>query len=66
MEVLVHSRLATSKERSFLAARRANGILGCIGNNTASKLKKVILPLYSFLMRVHLHYCVQFSAPQCK
>ena len=61
--VLVDGKLDMSQEWA-IAAQKAKLILGCIKRSVASRLKEVILPLYSTLLRPHLECCIQRWSPQ--
>ena len=56
--VLVDNHLNVS-EQCAAVAEKANRLLGCITKGITNR-DKVIMPLYSVLVRPHLEYCSQF------
>ncbi|GAB0178460.1 hypothetical protein GRJ2_000311300 [Grus japonensis] len=63
--VLVDEKLNMSW-KCTLAAQKANCILVYIKRTVTSRLREVMLLLYSALMRLYLVYCVQLRGPQHK
>lgn len=54
---LVDTELNMSQQCAF-AIKKDNRVLGCLRQNISSRLRKVILPLNSALVRPHLEYCL--------
>jgi len=61
--VLVDAKLNMCQQCG-LAAKKADGNLGCLRQSITSRLREGILPLCSALVRPHLEYSVQLWAPQ--
>ena len=65
LDVLVDGKLDMSQQCA-LTVQKANCIPGCIERSVARRLREVILPLCSVLVRPHLKYCIQMWSPQCR
>ena len=57
--VVISSDLKPSKQCSEVV-KTANKLIGFIGRSFEFKTEKIILNLYSALVRPHLEYCVQY------
>lgn len=65
LKILLDEKLNTSLQYVF-ATQKVNHTLGCIKRSVPSRLREVILLLYSTLTRSHLEYCVQLWEAQHK
>ena len=61
--VQVNEKLDMS-QHCALAGKKTNGILGFSRRLVASRVRKMIVLLYSFLVRPQIEYCLQVWEPQ--
>jgi len=61
--VLMDEKLDMNKQRA-LAGQKAIHVLSSMKRSIASRLREMILPLYSALVRAHMESCVQLRSPQ--
>jgi len=60
--VLVDEKV-NMNEQCALAAKNVNCVLGCTKKSVASRLRELIVPLYTTSNRPYLEHCVQPWAP---
>jgi len=58
---MVDGKLDMSQQYAFAKAKHT---LGCFKRCVTSRLREVILPLYSVLVRLHLECCIRMWSPQ--
>ena len=59
---MVDEKLNMSQQ-CVLAAWKANGILGCIKREVASRVREVMVSLCTALVRPHMEYSIQACGP---
>ena len=62
LRVLVDVKLEMSQQCPF-TMQKANHILDCIKRRVVIRLREVILPFYSVLVKPHLEFCIQTWSP---
>ena len=58
--------MVATSQQCTLVIKKVSGILECVKSSVVNRVSKVVLPLYSALVKPHLEYCVWFWAPQFK